>query len=135
MLDRPWNVTERGMGEADSGDADFGPDLTNKSVVKAMGLLTELGRFPNGARVTELALAVGVSRPTVFRLLQSLTQTGFAEKLAGKYKLGWKFATLGLNADLLASVLARVQPFLNGLATELNETVNYALVTGLGGST
>ena len=64
-------------GEGQSGD------LVNKSVVKAMALLTELGRHAQGPSSTELAQALRMSRPTVFRLLLSLAQTGFVEKHDG----------------------------------------------------
>ncbi|MBU6266746.1 MAG: IclR family transcriptional regulator [Sphingomonadales bacterium] len=113
-----------------SAGAIAGHDLTNKSVVKAMALLTELGRFPVGATVTELAQNVRLSRPTVFRLLLSLMQTGFVEKVESRYKLGWKIARLGGRADLRAVIVARVQPHLDRIAGLLNETVNFAWVKG-----
>lgn len=105
-------------------------DQTNKSVIKAMALLTELGWHPGGATATELAQKMRMSRPTVFRLLLSLTQTGFVEKNGAKYRLGWKVARLGRRADPYAGLIAQVQPVLAGLAGELNETINYAVVNG-----
>lgn len=95
-----------------------------------MALLNELGAHPQGITVTELAQQVDLSRPTVFRLLLSLVQTGFVEKADSRYKLGWKIARLGRLADPHGGIIARVQPILSGLAEQLNEMVGYAVVNG-----
>lgn len=107
-------------------------EQSNKSVIKAMALLTELGWHASGITATELAQKMRMSRPTVFRLLLSLCQTGFVEKESGRYRLGWKLARLGRRADPHTGLTARVQPFLEALAAELNETINYAIVNGEG---
>ncbi|TGN99179.1 IclR family transcriptional regulator [Burkholderia sp. USMB20] len=106
------------------------PDLINKSVIKATVLLTELGLHPQGITVTELAKCVRMSRPTAFRLLLSLEQTGFVERADNKYKLGWRLARLGRLADPHAGIISRVQPILKALAEELNEMIGYAVVNG-----
>ena len=57
-------------------------ELTNKSVTKAVRLLRELAAQPrSGATVTTLAKAVGISRPTAFRLLYSLERTGLVDRI------------------------------------------------------
>ena len=96
---------------AESVDA---PDLTNKSVVKAMTLLRELGRHPQGITVTELAQNVGLSRPTAFRLLLSMEQVGFVDRSDNNYTLGWEVARLGRLADPTAGVGRRSSRSLNG---------------------
>ena len=77
-------------------DGDDAPveavDLTNKSVIKATVLLGELGRHRAGITVTELAQAVGMTRPTAFRLLLQLEQTGFVDRVDNRYTLGWEMA-------------------------------------------
>jgi DNA-binding IclR family transcriptional regulator len=80
--------------------------------------------------VTELAQLVGMTRPTAFRLLVSLEQTGFVERNDNKYTLGWEIARLGRLADPHRGLIARVQPPLEALAAELNETLDYAVVNG-----
>lgn len=55
-------------------------ELTNKSVIKATVLLKELGNHRQGITVTELAQIGEMTRPTAFRLLLSLEQTGFVER-------------------------------------------------------
>ncbi len=104
------------------------PDLTNKSVIKATLLLSELGNHREGITVTELAQRVGMTRPTAFRLLLSLEQNGFVERIDGKYTLGWEMARLGRLADPHRGIITRVQSVLDTLAEELNETIGYAVV-------
>lgn len=111
-------------------DTDEVHELTNKSVIKAMALLTQLGGCPQGATMTELSQQLGMSRPTVFRLLLSLAQTGFVEKVENKYRLGWKMARLGRLADPHGGLIARVQPLLVDLAEQLNEMIGYAVANG-----
>lgn len=82
---------------APASDEPF--DMTNKSVIKATVLLSELGRHRQGITVTELAQAVRMTRPTAFRLLLSLEQTGFVDRVDNRYKLGWQMARLGRLAD------------------------------------
>lgn len=106
------------------------PDLTNKSVIKATVLLSELGRHSKGLTVTELAQRVGMTRPTAYRLLVSLEQTGFVERTDSKYTLGWEIARLGKLADPHRGIITRVQPTLDSLAEQLNETIDYAVVNG-----
>lgn len=105
-------------------------DLINKSVVKATVLLRELGRHPAGINVTELAQAVKMSRPTAFRLLLSLEQTGFVEREDNRYKLGWQLAHLGRLADPYSGAVAKIQPVLDDYATRLNETFSFVMVRG-----
>lgn len=104
-------------------------DLTNKSVVKAAMLLQEIAKHNDGATVSKLAAATGVTRPTAFRLLHSLGQTGFVDRVDNKYQLGWELARLGKQADPYAGIAARVQPALDELADTLNETVSLAAPT------
>ena len=103
-------------------------DLTNKSVVKATVLLSELGRHRKGVTVTELAQAVGMTRPTAFRLLLSLEQTGFVDRVDNRYMLGWQMARLGRLADPYTGAAARIQPVMDDYAAKLNETISFAMV-------
>ncbi|WP_454812887.1 helix-turn-helix domain-containing protein [Paenarthrobacter nitroguajacolicus] len=103
-------------------------NLTNKSVIKATSLLRELGRHRNGITVTELAQALGMTRPTAFRMLLSLEQTGFVDRTDSRYKLGWRIAMLGRLADPYAGVISKIQPVLDSVAGSLNETVGFAVV-------
>lgn len=122
-------VPEGVVGDEEPGAAE--PlDLTNKSVIKATVLLSELGRHRQGITVTELAHAVGMTRPTAFRLLLSLEQSGFVARVDNRYMLGWQMARLGRLADPYAGVVSRIQPLLNECASRFNETITFVMVTG-----
>lgn len=105
-------------------------DLINKSVVKATVLLKELAHHRDGINVTELAQSVKMSRPTAFRLLLSLEQTGFVEREDNRYKLGWQLAHLGRLADPYAGAVARIQPVLDEYAQRLNESIDFIIMRG-----
>lgn len=106
------------------------PELINKSVIKATVILNKLGQYPQGITVTELAQEVRMSRPTTFRLLYSLEQTGFVERYENKYLLGWKIARLGKLADPHSGIVSMIQPVLQDFADQLNELISYAVVNG-----
>ena len=109
-------------------DATEPADMVNKSVTKAVRLLRELAAQPRtGATATNLARAVGISRPTASRLLHSLERTGLVDRLDHQYILGWELARLGRRADPYAGLLARAQPLLQELADEFNESVTLSV--------
>ncbi|MGW7518450.1 IclR family transcriptional regulator [Streptomyces sp. NPDC054796] len=111
------------------GSMSESQELANKSVLKGAMLLRELARHESGATVTELAAAVGLSRPTAFRILNSLEQTGFVDRNDAKYTLGWEFSRLARRADPYRSLVGRIQPILEELAESAKETVTLAVPT------
>jgi DNA-binding IclR family transcriptional regulator len=103
-------------------------DMANKSVTKAVRLLRALAAQPRtGATVTKLAKAVGISRPTAFRLLYSLERTGLVDRVDHNYILGWELARLGRHADPYAGLVVRAQPLLQELADKFNESVTLSV--------
>ncbi|MGO4584634.1 IclR family transcriptional regulator [Arthrobacter sp. 2RAF6] len=107
-------------------------DLANKSVIKATVLLKELGHHRQGITVTELAQSGEMTRPTAFRLLLSLEQTGFVQRMDNRYLLGWQVARLGRLADPHAGAVVRIQPTLDKYAAKCNETFSFVMVHGEG---
>lgn len=114
--------------EADD-DLAQAPELTNRSVLRAMALLKELGKHPEGATAAELAAATGLARPTAFRLLLSLAHTGMLMRTDGRFSLGLEVARLGRVADPYRELRPYVQMFLDRLAGELGEAVAYSVVS------
>ncbi|GHE76314.1 transcriptional regulator [Amycolatopsis deserti] len=109
-------------------------ELANKSVTKAVRLLRELAAQPRtGATVTTLAKAARLSRPTAFRLLLTLEQEGFVDRIDNNYVLGWELARLGRRADPHAGLVARAQPLLQDLADKFNESVTLSVPNAEGG--
>ncbi|GAA3360057.1 MULTISPECIES: IclR family transcriptional regulator [Saccharopolyspora] len=113
------------MGDDDTPEQT---GMVNKSVTKAVRLLREIAAQPrNGATVTTLAKAAGLSRPTAFRLLYSLEQGGLVDRIDTHYVLGWELARLGRSADPYAGLVAHAQPLLDELADSFNETVTLSI--------
>ncbi|MEU1513221.1 IclR family transcriptional regulator [Streptomyces sp. NPDC005811] len=109
-------------------EASAASDLGNKSVTKAMRLLRELAAQPrSGATVSTLAKAVGISRPTAFRLLSSLERNGFVDRVDTHYILGWELARIGRHADPHAGLVARAHPLLQELADSFDETATLSV--------
>ena len=103
-------------------------EIANKSVTKAVRLLRELASRPKtGATVSTLAKAVGISRPTAFRLLHSLERTGLVDRIDNNYILGSEMSRLGRHADPYAGLAARARPLLQELADTFDETVTLSV--------
>ena len=101
--------------------------LANKSVLKALAILSTLADYPEGASATDLAEATGTSRPTVFRMLLSLEAGGYVERTGSTYRLGWELVRLSRLPHLDRGLAAKLQPVLDKYAQQVNEPVNFAL--------
>ncbi|APT95570.1 hypothetical protein CSTAT_09780 [Corynebacterium stationis] len=102
----------------------------NRSVVRAMTLLSELGNHPSGITAAELATITGLPRPTVFRLLQTLAYKGMAIRNDKRFSLGYEIARLGRAADPYRGLRSQIQVFIEGLSSELGEATSYSVVEG-----
>ena len=129
MIRIPKQEETKGHGESvDSEDAT--PELMNRSVLRAMTLLTELGNHPSGITAAELATITGLARPTVFRLLQTLAYKGMAVRNDKRFSLGHEIARLGRVADPYRGLRPQIQVFIEGLSAEISEATSYSVVEG-----
>jgi len=125
--DNVWSLITEPLGRRtpDGGalGSPFEPtDMTNKSVTKAVRLLRAIAAQPRtGATVTKLAKASGISRPTAFRLLNSLERAGVVDRVDTNYTLGWELARLGRHADPHTGLVMKAQPVLQGLVDGFSE--------------
>lgn len=109
------------------------PGMT-RSVQRALLLLEEISRDPNGIGVSDLGLRAELPVSTVHRLLATLMASGFVVQDAenGRYRVGLRAFEVG-NAFLRQVDLAGVaRPAMRELRTELNESVNLAVRDGFG---
>ncbi|WP_397517991.1 helix-turn-helix domain-containing protein [Rhodococcus oxybenzonivorans] len=74
--------------------------------------------------MSTLAKAVGLSRPTAFRLLHSLERTGLVDRIDNNY-IRSEMARLGRHADLYAGLAARAQPILQELADKVQRNRHF----------
>jgi DNA-binding IclR family transcriptional regulator len=93
---------------------------------RAVGILTCLGHNgEQGMRLIDLQRALGLTRPTVHRILASLIEHGLVacDETSRTYRLGWEAAVLGWSAVRGGYDLREVaQGAMNRLAEETGET-------------
>lgn len=83
--------------------------------------------------LTELARRQGVSGPTLFRILATLTAHGYVHKSAGgRYRLTLKVWEIGAKAVRRLPLRDLARPFMEKMATETEETVHLSVLRGDG---
>ncbi|MGC8876422.1 IclR family transcriptional regulator [Thermus sp.] len=87
--------------------------------------LAELGAGGLG----EVAGRTGLSKSTLYRLLQALARRGFVEETGGVYRVGPMAYRVG-QVYPQKSLLQAVRPEMEALAAELGESVNLAVPAG-----
>lgn len=81
----------------------------------------------HGARLRDLAIATGISRPSVHRILQELSDVGYVQQNEDKsYCLGPELYYLGMSAPSPQLDLGAINGLLQELAQECGDTVYLA---------
>jgi DNA-binding IclR family transcriptional regulator len=104
-----------------------------QTVDRACLLLNEIARHgPAGARLIDLTRRSRLSRPTVHRILQSLSAAQFVQQDAPtrRYRLGLALHGLALAAPNPLVQLSELRPLLDGLAQRTGETAYLMLRQG-----
>lgn len=101
------------------------------TVCKALDILDCLSKEGAPLPIKEIARSCGISRPTAYRLLSTLTAYGYVTRNHNqdeRYRLGFK--VLELSKSLLDGTELRQQarPFLTSLSQLTNETVHLAVL-------
>lgn len=98
-----------------------------QSVTRAFDLLEGIETLGGAASISELAEIVPLPLPTIHRLLNTLATTSFLIRLADrKYALSPRLVQLGQAA--LSPIGKNVQPLIEEAATELKESVSFAIL-------
>lgn len=120
------------MGKSGAGRLDRNEDSASevKTLAKALNVLEAVARCDHPPTVGELAGMLGLARPTVYRLVQTLVGTGFLQQSANDARLGIGFAVLPLASSLLDRNRLRLEalPHLQALAQKINERVNLGVL-------
>jgi DNA-binding IclR family transcriptional regulator len=100
-----------------------------QSIARAAAVLRALAANPDGAGLSELAVAVGLPKSTVHRLLGALGEEAFVvQDPDGRFRLGVGLAELGAaTGDGVREVL---RPVLLRLRADLDETIDLAVLDG-----
>src|SRR5256886_12304088 len=105
---------------------------TIQSIDRAAAILKALASGPRRLGVSELADRLGLARPTVHGLLQTLQTHGFVEqdKNSEKYQLGPGLLQLGYSYLDLNELRARSIPYADRLAARTGEAVRVGVMHG-----
>jgi DNA-binding IclR family transcriptional regulator len=100
-----------------------------QSVDRAITVLEILAREGH-AGVSEVAAEIGVHKSTAFRLLAALEERDLVEQNTerGKYQLAFGILRLASAIPTRIDIARQAQPILDGLALQLDETINLAVV-------
>ena len=102
---------------------------TSQTLDRGLRLLEILAARDQGQTVTDLAEALDVARPVVYRLLATLEDHGLvAVDGAGRYRLGFGLVPLG--GRLLPALRAAAEPHLRLLADEVGATAHLTVADG-----
>ncbi|MEW4562099.1 IclR family transcriptional regulator [Bremerella sp. JC770] len=103
--------------------------MESTTVVKAFALLESIAAgSPDGLRLSELAEAVDMAKPTAHRLIKTLVGLGYVDAPGGGiYRLGSRASLLaGGTGD--AELLRLAEPLLSQLNEKLDETINLGVM-------
>jgi DNA-binding IclR family transcriptional regulator len=102
-----------------------------RSVSRAISVLKTLGRSSSAYGITDLGIATGLSKATVFRLLGALETEGLVARddASGAYRLGPELISLGASALSTTDLRAVARDELLRLAEESGETVTLEVMT------
>ena len=96
-------------------------------IARAAEICRELATATDGLTTAELVERLGLSRPTVYRILRALMDEDFVRQIAlGRYAIGPAFLVIagssygGLRHDM--------RPFMKDLSNELGETIDLAVL-------
>jgi DNA-binding IclR family transcriptional regulator len=98
-------------------------------LMRAADILWALRAHPEGYSLSQLAKTLGLARPTVHRIVNTLKSIGFVAELpGGRVKLGAALAVLGAAAD--HELATAVRPYLKALSHTVKESVMLATLEG-----
>ena len=101
-----------------------------KSLLKALALLDEVAIAEKPPRIAEVALAVGISRPTAYRIAQTLIAEGYLVQDPNSGRLSIGYSVLRQSASLLDGSRVRIEalPHLQHLARVSGERTNLGVL-------
>ncbi|MDX3905922.1 MAG: IclR family transcriptional regulator [Pigmentiphaga sp.] len=113
-----------------AGRSDEASPSAVKTLGKALAVLEAVAQCEHPPTVGELAALLGLARPTVHRLVQTLVGAGFLQQNTTDARVSIGFAVLPLASSLLDNNRLRLEalPHLQALAQKMNERVNLGIL-------
>lgn len=102
-----------------------------EALSKGLTLLSVFSETRQSLRLTDLCALTDIPVPTAFRLLATLQEAGYVERLGdGSYRPGAQVLTLGYAALRSLDLVQCAEGPLHALAAATGETVNLAILSG-----
>ncbi|BCY12678.1 IclR family transcriptional regulator [Actinoplanes sp. L3-i22] len=106
------------------------PEYRVEALAKGLRILSLFSEQRPTWRVSDIAPAVGMPLPTVYRVVMTLTSEGYLDHLPnGDYRPGVRVLTLGTAALRSLDLVELATPRLQQLGQATGETVNLAVLT------
>ncbi len=123
--------TPRLEAKKNKAGPDTPPHKSNSvdAIRVAIRILDEIALARRAMRITELADALGETKPRVHRHLATLREAGIVEQEESteRYRLGWRLFQLGEAAGTQFDLRYRAEPYLIKLRDELKQTAVLAV--------
>ncbi|WP_298282614.1 IclR family transcriptional regulator [Acidocella sp.] len=112
-------------------DADQSKN-TVRSLAKGFRVLEAFTAQEPELTIAEVARKAGMDNATAFRLLNTLAEIGYAERIPNsrKFRLSLKVLDLGFNAIARSDLRTRARPILRSLTGEINEAASIGVIDG-----
>lgn len=129
IRNRKWQEVST-TKEVELSDSSRSSAPSVRAVERAMDILLELSKYPRGVGITELARAVGLSKATVYRLLSTLADRGFVERVPDTdfYRLGLAVFDLGMAVRNRMDLVREARPILKEVVERTRETVHLGIL-------
>jgi len=114
-----------------SGKKGDDADLSGvKTLQKALAILDAFAAAERPLTIAEVAVRAGVTRPTAYRLIQTLVAAGYLAQEPGDARIAPGYSVLRLAANLLDTNLIRLEslPHLENLARITGERVSLGIL-------
>jgi DNA-binding IclR family transcriptional regulator len=99
------------------------------TALKTIAVMEMLAQSPRGMRLQEIATSLGLSRPTAYQRLLTLSEAGLIEQDdQSRYRLSMHLCRFAAAALEQADLGTRVLPILQDLVHEVKETVSLAVL-------
>ena len=96
-------------------------------IARAAEICRELATATEGLTTAELVERLGLSRPTVYRILRALMDEDFVRQVEpGRYAVGPAFLVIG--GSTYGGLRHDLRPFMKELSSELGETIDLAVL-------
>jgi DNA-binding IclR family transcriptional regulator len=98
---------------------------------KALDILETMRESHSGLALSALARAMGLPKPTAYRILATMAGRGYLERNpAGHYQITRKFLELHTNESDEQALMRAVPPVMERLVASCRETVNLGILDG-----